>query len=365
MKKIFILFLCLILVSCSKKGNKEIKIQDITTSKEVERKIKAAQSLNDLLEVKKIIKLETNKESLLGIIEDVIYRPEENLIIISDPEGAKGVFMFDADGNFIRRVGRYGNGPGEYQVIKSIGYCNKQIIIYSNPFKLIIYSLDGILIREIDFTREKWLFAADKMLVYKNDLYIYSNNSDYCVGPDNKKHRVFHIKNIEKFEKGYGETEETYGFSSGDIVLFNERVVYSSVFDGNIYQIFPAIEDDNIFISLGYLCDLSELKKSSDKIQYIVQNIKKLDSIMQLGEIKNFLFIVRHNKIEVANNLGVIINDNMKRKLILPKDYSEYASRLGNIYFHDGIIVPTTIKCIEDNKVVPNPALIIYGIKGE
>ena len=95
------------------------------------------------------IKLETTDESLVGRISKILFF--DNLLIIQDRQ-THSVFVFDRNGKFINRIGRRGQGPGEYVSILRVmlNPDNRQIMVFDGASnKLIYYDLYGNFIREV------------------------------------------------------------------------------------------------------------------------------------------------------------------------------------------------------------------------
>ena len=59
------------------------------------------------------------------------------------------VLQFDRKGKFIRRVGRQGNGPGEYSMISELAVddSNKELSIFQYGGDALVYSYDGTFLR--------------------------------------------------------------------------------------------------------------------------------------------------------------------------------------------------------------------------
>jgi hypothetical protein len=96
----------------------------------------------DLFESIKIIPLETNSNCLIGQISEIeIYN---DTIYILDKNIAKALFMFDKNGNFIKKIGSLGKGPGEYISPKSFTIDNitRQIKIL-DEYKVLLFSFVG------------------------------------------------------------------------------------------------------------------------------------------------------------------------------------------------------------------------------
>jgi len=150
MKKIFIL-LCIILVSCNHQSHKENV--DVTDNSLEEIKILTEggvfvppdslyQGLPDF------IKLETTDDCLIGNITNILF--DDSLIFVVDKEQAKTVFVFDMKGKFINRIGKVGNGPGEYTHLSvSLNKDKNQVIIYDvAQLKVIKYDYNGNLLND-------------------------------------------------------------------------------------------------------------------------------------------------------------------------------------------------------------------------
>lgn len=78
-----------------------------------------------------------NKEVLIGKIEKM--QPYESTLFILDSQSAKGVYEFSKNGEFIRKIGSVGNGPGEYNACNdfTINEQTKEIYIYDSYNKRI------------------------------------------------------------------------------------------------------------------------------------------------------------------------------------------------------------------------------------
>lgn len=79
--------------------------------------------------IKPII-LETNENCLIGNVNTV--RVVDEFIVVTDLEKSGGVFVFDKLGHFIHKIGKAGQGPGEYTDIadSSVDFVRKEIYLY-------------------------------------------------------------------------------------------------------------------------------------------------------------------------------------------------------------------------------------------
>ena len=130
--------------------------------------------LSTLAESYRLLPLETNDASLLGGINKIVY--QDSLIFLLDKRFTSKVFAFTAnDGKFVRKLGKIGNGPGEYSNIDdiSIDKENRQIHILADRNRLITYTLDG------DYVTTKQLpFMATHMEYMNNRLFFVCDLTD-------------------------------------------------------------------------------------------------------------------------------------------------------------------------------------------
>jgi hypothetical protein len=98
--------------------------------------------------IKKAIKLETTRESLIASVDRVIVDPKTGDLLIGDFRRANRVFRFSNKGTFICNYGKTGNGPGEYHNLKSFTITGNSDVILLTSLKLIKYSKAGTFLRE-------------------------------------------------------------------------------------------------------------------------------------------------------------------------------------------------------------------------
>ncbi len=111
---------------------------------EIPKKVDSDHILNQsqLIDESFFIKLETKKECLLGMISQL--RIMNNRIFILDSHKSKGLFEFDLAGNFVRKIGHEGNGPGEYLMPISFDLEGNKILIFDAAKRnLLFYDSEG------------------------------------------------------------------------------------------------------------------------------------------------------------------------------------------------------------------------------
>lgn len=123
-KKIIILSFSLFIMSCgqptqaesnkeTQENSKDIKIIDLESNfKVTDEKMKLSDAVCDV----EYIKLETTDESVLPSVSRLLITNKHILISAWTFEY---IYMFDRKGKFIRKIGKFGEGPGEF----SVGIC--------------------------------------------------------------------------------------------------------------------------------------------------------------------------------------------------------------------------------------------------
>jgi hypothetical protein len=158
-KMLYLLMLLVaIAVSCDSGKKKEIiKNDDIYTvdfdNTPKEEKI----FMSSLFKKVKPIPLETTDESLIGYINEA--QVFDGKIFVLDTNYAKGLFVFDMEGKFIRQIGRVGQGPEEYVDLSdfTIDETNREIYLMDrSKNRIMIYDINtGKYIRRINISEQK------------------------------------------------------------------------------------------------------------------------------------------------------------------------------------------------------------------
>ena len=118
--------------------------------------------LSDLIESIEYIPLETKDNCLIGEVS--FFDVSKNFILVYCRK-TQTVYLYKRDGSFVRQIGNFGQGPGEYLGVYDIFIDeNKNELILSTTGKHLFFNLSGKHLRTIDIS---------KMHMY---LWIYYNN---------------------------------------------------------------------------------------------------------------------------------------------------------------------------------------------
>jgi len=158
----------------------------------------------------KTIILETKKESLIGNINKL--QVFDEYIYILDRRHAKSLFVFDLDGCFVRKIGGFGRGPGEYIQLSdfTLDTENRFIFLLDDISRRVIkYSLDGKHIQTFTLKVEGTTILSFQY--YNNRLYIsvlpfIPQKNDFMLIEVDVDKGSIHSKSLPyKYNKGWSE----------------------------------------------------------------------------------------------------------------------------------------------------------------
>ena len=169
MKHISIIFLLILLFSCTSrdKSNNE----GITYTIKLADNQKTDLKYSDIIDVQKWIALDTLNECIIGDVAKIEDFNKEYYVL--DKTIQKCVLVFDEHGKYLRRIGKCGQGPGEYVQIYDFTINKKTgcIVILTGLSKVYLYSLEG------EFKMSKQVSKSLLWNIASNDCgYLMSSN---------------------------------------------------------------------------------------------------------------------------------------------------------------------------------------------
>jgi len=170
----------------------------------------------------KYIPLETNNETFLRGIWEI--RMNDSIIAIAD---SKQLLLFDYNGKFLRRIGKTGNGPGEFLYIFNFELLQDTLYISSSgKHSIIKYSLDGTFQKEL-----KTKFQPTTYRVAPNGKFIYYNRDEGIINSLNNNFQIvdseiieYNVSNERLKYMLYDPVYLTYLYKGQDRLLFTNYV---------------------------------------------------------------------------------------------------------------------------------------------
>ena len=162
-KKVIVGLITCLLFSCS--GNNSYEAKSIVIK---DQESKPANLTTDFDWVSPIYL--NNKEVLLGRIKDIKFYQDE-VYILTESKG-NGLYVFDSEGKFLRKIGSPGSGPEEYKYFQSFIIRENEIYLLDREAKRIVkYSTQG----EFISTLVNGIYGFD-LSIKDDELIVYAGN---------------------------------------------------------------------------------------------------------------------------------------------------------------------------------------------
>lgn len=293
-KLLFILIL--VISACSQADITKMVFEDYTV--EDTDNIK----MSSFVKLEKLIPLETNSSCLIGNILQLIKKNGFYYVNSSNSP----VMVFDGDGKFVRTIGGFGHGEGEYSTALSIDVDEENVYVLSNS-ELLTYSLDG------QFEKSNKLdINADALHVCENGniiFFVLGNKMvlhayDKKLNPVNdflSHSQVLRLSRQMPFHAFGGEIFFHEGHST-DLAIYNpnhDRFTAARIFDdGNCLS----VEDEEDLIAQG-----EKPYKSSKRIFEGLNTSAHQLFIASMFDNKTSLFVKDNNtgKTKCFNMMGM------------------------------------------------------------
>jgi hypothetical protein len=203
-----VFFYFLLLNNCNKSGNSSFLN---TRKQEIPKKLKNVNKLtiysvdnqkyDSVAFIKKRI-FESNKKLFIeGYISALAVGKKNRVYIGTSKMGQAHLYVFQPDGKFIKTIGRYGKGPGEFLAITDLKVRSKKLYLYDSKLrKISVFSINNdSLLSDMILNRKK---VKDDTKIRpttpSNDFFILDNQGfllNFMVpAVSNQYHSVFYYR---------------------------------------------------------------------------------------------------------------------------------------------------------------------------
>lgn len=328
--------------------------------------------------------LETKEECLIGEITEIRY--SNGNFFINDLNTTQSILVFNHNGDFLYKINKPGNGPGEYTTPGSfdVDEFGNVYIMGLGSRKLIKYSNNGARFEEfgIDYmVTEFMVLGKDKILV---NCPFTGGNSQVGIAILDLKNKS--ITELTPFRKPYDDMQTMHFgvnsfFRSGNKILFNphySNIVYEIEkekawkylhFNENLIPPAEIIlnlnprnpESVRNLVSTGrYVVDISSAFENNSFITLTIlrgtSNIifisKKTGSIICTSKLEDKLYIGANEILGVTEESFI---SKIPPRLILSKEWTEKV-RSGNLD-------PETKKKLLNITELSNPILVLFKLE--
>ena len=233
-----------------------------------------------------VVPLETQDNCLLMEVEKIVpYR--DSLYVYDSLRPA--LYVFEKGGNFVRQIGRKGNGPGEYVLFYDFGIddTNLQIYLLDPLGFFLIYDMNG------QFLQKRRLSFKS---VYQSFEFMPDGNMAFwsCIEPNDGNSITIVDKN-NRFVNDYWKNDRML-----DLMLlypfhtYHGKTFFSTAFQHVVYEVMPEV------LKPVYRWDFGDRGVSQKKLETFTQIANpsaKNDAILQALDDGSLPFVMeRHSQ---------------------------------------------------------------------
>ncbi|SFU09586.1 hypothetical protein SAMN04489724_3911 [Algoriphagus locisalis] len=335
MKKLFFILapLAITFWSCSSKSNTEVASDKLLIDLEITDSLR----WEDLFQEVEVIPLEFTEESMLTAVDEILIQDDSYLVF---DKKAQVIYKFDLDGNYISKLDKSGEGPGEYQLIYdvSINPYTGNIELLSGYGSFFIYNKNFQWVETFDFpdivsATQFDYFSEDVILLFSR----YDRDHNLMLYSRSEKR---HLNKMKQPEKSVFESNNSVTISMLENPLINtpEGLFFCVPFYNSVYRIgLDGLEFDYQWDFGDYVVDDGGIKVDDPQEKIMEQGRKIIESFSSLRnfyENEDFIFAQYFLK----GKLGTILYQKESEEYKILYDYvPEYSV----VLLSDGIVGPT------------------------
>ncbi len=307
--------LLFLFVNCKKEKNTSLTVtvnKDVPEVKNNNISIKFSQAkskikLSDIVikESFEVIPLETKENSLIGNIDKVVFT--DDYIFVFDWLSSRAIFQFDTSGNFIRKIGKQGQGPGEYLMIYDFDVYNNKLIVLDMGYKLIYYTLEGEYVNQTELKD----FVTGKLISLNKDLLAFNTTGsepyELTIATPKGEVKNQYLPKL-KLRKPLG---------INSLYKTANRTYFKTTYNDTVYKI---LESGNMisdyYIDYGNKAlKIKEFEGLANADQKLKKNLYKYCNTVSLFDNNNFRYLT----FTYNNELWINIHNNRTNTNILTK----------------------------------------------
>ena len=278
-KSLFLFVFCLLISAC-KTQIREKEADEIRYF--IKTDFEAALDFYDtesLFSSNKLIRLETKEESLLGVVCKVILYQERLYIFSKNPEK---LLVFDIYGKFLFKIGRFGNGPGEFALLSDFSIDkdkNELLILDMKNNRIFRYDMGGNYLGWVGLPFSVVAFEYIRKYYWLHP----SKNADRESGS------YWHLwdgKNIHGKFFDYANNRNGNLDQMHKISVYKENLTFWEPFNDTIYHINQNAKDTSQrnSVAFGYK---SYVNFGTEKLDEKVWKMNLAGKFDYLGKVKN------------------------------------------------------------------------------
>lgn len=114
-----------------------------------------------------------------GRISHIDIDDSGNVYISEGSRGNEAIYVFDSEGNYVNKIGRSGDGPGEFRSIFDIKISNDQLFILDmSLLRIQIFNTDDhLLVHEASLNPTQWDRSDDQSLTFPENIFVLNDST--------------------------------------------------------------------------------------------------------------------------------------------------------------------------------------------
>jgi len=307
--KIQLVFACLCLINgCKHIGSDNIQIEDaeyiVVHPESYQDKIQYSQ----LFDTVRYVKLETKDDILVASIAKIQFF-KNNFYILDSKQNV--LFVFSETGNFLRKIGEIGDGPGEYHRIADFDLNNDQIYLFDPNKNVLKYDLTGNYIENYPLRKMGTSIAVNDSFFYVSTCNFPSEEGNYQLLIMNDYGKSFCGGIPLKQEKLVGVCK---AYETGNaFCAYNNETRFFSPFSTTIHSItgdsvyakysidFGDVNIPNDFFNNYTIDDLKDKPYAYGLNSFWENDICFLSNLRVKGQFKNVCYFKEEKKIVIGD----------------------------------------------------------------
>jgi len=131
------------------------------------------------ISIYKLTEFGNSEEVPIGRVSYVDVDDTGNVYLSEDSRSNHGIHVFDSDGNYLQKIGRSGEGPGEFLSIYDMKvYKNRLYVLDGSLLRIQFFNIDDYsLVDQASLTHSEWDFSGDQSMTFPEDIFVLSDST--------------------------------------------------------------------------------------------------------------------------------------------------------------------------------------------
>lgn len=127
----------------------------------------------------KTVAFESSEETIFGQLNAIEVDNSGTVYIVEKSDGNEGIYVFDAEGAYINKIGRSGRGPGEFQNLFDIEVFGDRIFTLDGTLlRIQVFSSETHeLIHEANLDPDQWDHSGERAMTFPHKFHVLNDST--------------------------------------------------------------------------------------------------------------------------------------------------------------------------------------------